>query len=298
MDDWVKNMSTLLPDFVVKRWDDEYKKENVEYIIGWCPDALWINTFPNIKAAVSIGSGVDHIENLQDLRSDIPVIRTVSSDLIQRMREFATLCVLAWHRQLPQILQNNNEKQWVRFPVDIASEVSVGIMGFGGMGKAIAKALDFLGYKISIWASKEREGVHYDYYHGDDMLENFIETSDVLICVLPLTVKTENILNKQNLSKIKSGGCLINLGRGGHLVDEDLIDLIEENHLSAAFLDGFRQEPLPSSSKFWDIEKIYITCHSAAYISPEMGPKIIAQNIQKFDAGEKVSHLYDRKLGY
>jgi glyoxylate/hydroxypyruvate reductase A len=298
IDAWVKNMSSLLPNFDIKRWDDVYDYENVEYVIGWCPDALWINRFTNIKAAVSIGSGVDHIENLDKLRENIALIRTVSPDLIQRMREFATLCVLAWHRQFPSILVNNNDRQWKRFAVETAENINVGVLGFGGMGKAVAETLSCLGYNVSVWASQERKEVGYKYYFGNEMLSSFAEKQNVLICLLPLTNKTQNILNKTLLGNIKPGGCLINLARGGHLVDDDLIELIRKGHLSAAFLDGFREEPLPDHSRFWDEKNIYITCHSASYISPEMGPKIIADNIKKFDQGDFVEPLYNRKLGY
>ncbi len=298
VDAWVKNMSQLLPNFEIQRWDGDYQNDSVEYVIGWCPDAIWINQFTNIKAAISIGSGVDHILNLKKLREDIPLIRTVSPDLIQRMREFVTLCVLAWHRQFPAILENNKERQWKRFAVDTADCIRVGVMGFGGMGQTVAEALSFMGYRVSVWASKKRENLAYDYYYGDDMLESFATGCDAMICVLPLTDQTENILNKNLLSKIKPGGCLINVGRGSHLVDDDLVELIQNGHLSAAFLDGFREEPLPMSSKFWDERNIYITCHSASYISPEAGPRIIAENIKRFDRGEKGLLFYDKMTGY
>lgn len=298
VDAWVQNMTKLLPSHAIYRWDDEYNSDDVEYVIGWCPDALWVNKFKNIKALVSIGSGVDHIENLVELRDDIEVIRTVSPDLIQRMREFVVMCVTSWHRKFPEILRNNEIKEWHRFAVDTSSSINVGIMGFGGMGSAAAEALKYMGYNVSVWAKTERKDTGYNYFSGSDSLDKFASINDILICMLPLTPETENILNKDLINKIRPQGCLINLGRGAHLVDDDLVEVMNTGHLSAAFLDGFRVEPLPNDSPLWDVRDIHITCHSAAYISPEAGPKVIAKNIKRHNEGEKIDNLYNRQLGY
>ena len=146
---WIERMSDHLPEFSFRSWHDDLDKDSVRYIIGWCLDERWINTFPRIKAAVSVGSGVDHIVHLDELREDIPVIRTVSDDLVQRVRGFAALCVLSWHRQLPEILANNKVRDWKRYSVGTSSSYRVGVMGFGTMGKAAARVLAFLGYDVS-----------------------------------------------------------------------------------------------------------------------------------------------------
>lgn len=298
IEQWVKKMSKLLPEFNFRSWHDDPAKESVEYIIGWCPDARWINSFPNLKAAVSVGSGVDHIVHLNELREDIPVIRTVSDDLVQRVREFVALCVLSWHRQFPQILKNNHTGEWKRYTTETSNSYRVGIMGYGTMGKAAAQILSNVGYKVSIWAATSREVSEYDYYWGDEGLAAFAEGLDVLICLLPLTEKTENILDRTLMSRIKRGGCVMNFARGRHLVDEDLFQLIETGHISTAYLDGYREEPLPASSPFFSQDNVIVTFHSAGYISPEIGPKVIAENIRKFERGEKVWPMYDRSKGF
>lgn len=298
IEQWVVNMTPLLPEFTICSWHDNIDKDDVEYVIGWCPDALWINTFPNIKAVVSVGSGVDHILNLKQLRNNIPIIRTVSDDLVQRVREFAALCVLSWHRQFPQILNNNRVGEWKRYSADISDAYKIGILGYGTMGKAVAQTLSSLGYSIRIWASTPRKIDGYEYYSGDESLLDFAKGLDIIICLLPLTEKTENILDLKLMSQIKAGGCVINLARGGHLVDDDLFDLIDKKHISAAYLDGYREEPLPSSSNFFKKNEIIVTFHSAGYISPKIGPKIIASNIKKFDRGEEVWPMYERLKGF
>lgn len=295
---WVENMTALLPEFEIVPYNGTFDASKVTYVIGWKPDARWINTFANIKSVVSIGSGVDHIDNLAELRPEIPVIRTVSPDLIQRMKEFVALCVLAWHRQLPAMIENQVKAEWQRYVAETADAIGVGIMGFGRMGTAAAEGLKNLGYKISIWASSPRSNTGYDYFHGKDQLYQFAERTDVIVCLLPLTKLTEGILNYQLLTRIRKNGCLLNMGRGGHLVDADLLRVLEEGHLSAAFLDAFRTEPLPPDSPFWKTPRLFVTCHSAAYISPQAGPKVIAENIRRFESGIPVSPLYSRDLGY
>lgn len=301
LESWVTNMTRLLPDseFQVLPYNSsEIVSKDVKYVIGWRPDAHWVNQFSNIRALVSIGSGVDHIINLEDLRSDIPVIRTVSPDLIQRMREYVAMCVLAWHRQLIPILEANETHRWDRFAVGTSSDIHVGIMGYGSMGKASAETLAALGYQVSIWAKSARTKEPFPYFHGDEALAEFARNCDVVVCLLPLTTETENILNYEFMSLMKPGGCLINAARGGHLVDEDVIKATSDGTLSMAFLDGLREEPMGPESPLWDAPNVVITCHSAAYISPEAGPRIIAENIRKFDAGKPVGPMYDQSKGF
>ena len=294
---WIKRMSENLPEFQYRSWYDDIDKESVQYVIGWCPDARWMNTFPNLKAVVSVGSGVDHVVHLDELRETIPVIRTVSDGLVQRVREFAALCVLSWHRQLPQILANNRVGEWKRYSVDTSGSCRVGVMGYGTMGQAAARTLAGLGYKVSVWAATPRD-IEFEYYYGDAALHTFADQLDVLLCLIPLTKRTENILNRNLMSKLKRGACVINLSRGGHLVDDDLFELIQEGRISAAYLDGYREEPLPSTSRFFTEDRIIVTFHSAGYIAPDVGPKVIAGNIRKFERGEEVWPMYDRSKGF
>jgi len=269
---WVSGIAALLPEFeVLPHTSADIRMADVSYVVGWKPDALWVNSFPDIKALASIGSGVDHIVNLPQLKEGVDVLRTVSPDLAQKMKEFVVMCTMAWHRQLLPMLKANKTREWKVFDNPLASELTVGIMGYGRMGKAVADALSALGYQIKIWSKSSREGMPYSYYNGEDNLSRFATGCDVLVCLLPLTKETEGVINYALMKNLNRGGCVINAARGSHLVEEDLLKALDEGLISYAFLDVLSKEPTPPDAPIWGRENVVITYHCAAYISAEVG---------------------------
>lgn len=299
IDAWVNNIQKLLPEFEVLAYTSgEVRVNDVQYVVGWKPDAFWVNTFPNVKALAAIGSGVDHIKNLAQLRSDVPVLRTVSPDLAQKMTEFVCMCVLSWHRRLPAMIASNARREWLVFDSPLASERTVGIMGYGRMGTMVSAALSALGFKLKIWSKSPREGMPYPYYHGADQLNAFAAGCDVLVCLLPLTSETEGIINYDLLSRLNKGACLINAARGSHLIEPDLIRALDEKRLSFAYLDVLSQEPMPADNSIWKRDDVIITYHCAAYISADAGAEIIAGNIRTYERGNYTGPVYNPALGY
>lgn len=295
---WISSLREELPKFTIEGADYGGDFDQVEYIVGWCPDADWVNRFNRLRCLISIGSGVDHIVGLDKLRSDIPVLRTVSDQLTQRMVEFVTMTVLAGHRRLPAMIEASRENRWQRFPEPTAPEVTVGVLGYGRMGKAVIAQLNGLGYKVRVWAHTPRKITQAEYFYGPDQLIEMTLGCNVLVCLLPLTSDTRGILNRQIFENLSRGAIVINASRGDHVNYEDLRLSLDAGHLGLAFLDGLPQEPLPVDSPIWSIDKAIITGHSAAYISPDAGPKIIAGNILKMENDEQVGPFYDRTLGY
>ncbi len=299
IDSWVSRISELTPGFEVLSYrSPSVREKDVDYIIAWRPDALWINTFSNLKAVVSMASGVDHINNLKQLKKDIPVLRTVSPNLSQKMREYITMCVLTWHRKLLPMLEANKTRDWKVFDAQLASDLTVGIMGFGGMGKATADTLAALGYNIKLWSKSPRDNTPYPYFNGKENLNAFASGCDVIICLLPITKETEGVLNYNLFSSMNKGSCLINAARGQHLINDDLIRALDEGQLLHAFLDVTEKEPLPKNDSAWDIKNTVLTFHSAAYINSEVGSKIIAENLLAYEKGEYNGAIYDPALGY
>jgi glyoxylate/hydroxypyruvate reductase A len=180
----------------------------------------------------------------------------------------------------------------------LRSECPVGIMGLGVLGQRVARAVAQFDFPVMGWSRspKQIEGVRC--FSGVEQLPQFLQMSKVLVCLLPLTDDTRGILNRRNLAQLQSGGYLINVARGAHLVDEDLIALIDSGHLSGAKLDVFRQEPLPESHPFWKHPKISITPHTSARTLRDESIAQIAGKIQAFERGQPVTGVVDRSRGY
>ena len=299
VDAWVNNLANLLPEFQVLAYTSErIVPEDVTYTVGWKPDVLWVNSFPNVKALAAIGSGVDHIANLSQLKAGVPVLRTVSPDLAQKMTEFVTMCALSWHRNLPDMIEANAKREWRVFDAPLASERTIGIMGYGRMGTMVSAALAALGFRLKIWSKSPREGLPYPYYYGAEQLHTFAQGCDMLVCLLPLTQETEGIIDYNLLKQLNRGGCLINAARGSHLIEADLFRALDEEWLSNAYLDVLSKEPMPADDPIWSRKNIIITYHCAAYISAEAGAEIIAGNIRSYELGNYQGPVYNPSLGY
>lgn len=299
IDAWAGNIARQLPEFeVVPYFSDAIRTEDVQYVVGWKPDALWVNTFPNVKALAGTASGVDHIKNLEQLRPNVPVLRSVSPDLAQKMTEFVSMCVLSWHRRLPAMIAANDSREWQVFDSPLANTRTVGIMGYGRMGTMVSAALSALGFKLKIWSKSPRDDMPYPYYYGTDQLHAFAKGCDVLVCLLPLTQETEGVINYDLLEQLNPGACLINAARGSHLVEPDLFRALDEGKLSYAYLDVFSKEPTPADDPVWERKDVLITFHCAAYIDAQTGAQIVANNIRAYERGNYTGPVYNPALGY
>lgn len=298
VDIWLEPLQHLMPHHRVLPWDADVPPQDVDFVIGWMPDAHWVNSFPNLKALMSVGSGVDHIKHLTDLRPDIPVYRNVSPNLAQRMKEFVVAMLMAWHRRYEDIRAAQAKADWQQFMAPLASEVTVGIMGYGQMGQAASAALAFLGYDVRVWARSPKALDDVQYFHGTDGFEAFNQGLDALICLIPLTPETENIINGQSLGRLNDGALLLNCARGGHVVNDDVLTALDSGKLGFAVLDVFRQEPLDGDHPFWAHEKVLVTGHTSGYVSPTEGPALLAEMIHSFVDGTITVPLYDSQKGY
>lgn len=295
---WQGALQKLLPDIDCRLWDAPGDKAEVEYAVVWKPPPGGLKTFPNLKCIVSMGAGIDHLLADPELPRHLPIIRTVGSELRQRMREYLALHVLRFHRHLPDIEAAQRRKAWDQIITPPAPERGVGIMGLGNMGAEAAHTLSELGFAVHGWSRRPKRLHGITCHHGDDGLADFLARSEILICLLPLTPSTEGILNRRLFARLPEGACLINVGRGQHLVEKDLIPALDSGQLGGATLDVLHQEPPPEDHPFWTHPKILLTPHIASLIDPETGAKVIAENIRRFRAGEPVRDLVDLSQGY
>lgn len=295
---WQEKLQGLLPEVECRTWDDMGNLDDITIAVVWSPEAGVLKKMKNLKLIVSIGAGVDHITKDPNLPKGVPIIKTINKELRQRMVEYIVMHTIALHRKLYMTYQSNMLKQWNEYICPPASKISVGFLGLGNMGLSSAKALVDLGYNVSSWTNSKKEIVDIKSYVGKHELDAFLKKLDILICVLPLTDDTKNILNKDLFNSCKDGISIINVGRGDHVNDTDLIDSIKKGKVSFAVLDVFRKEPLPSKHTFWGNEKVIITMHTAGFIDPDAGGKVIATNIQDFLHTGRLNDEVDVKQGY
>jgi len=295
---WRETMQALLPDIEIRLWDDPGDYRDIEYAIVWRPPLGGLKKFTNLKCIVSMGAGVDHLFIDPDLPKEVPIIRTIGDDLRQRMREYVVLHVLRFHRRLPEFEAQQATRSWDQHVTPLASNRCVGVLGLGNMGRACAEALAFLGFDTSGWSRSTKEIPKVAVYCGDDGLESLLKRSEILVNLLPLTPATEGILNADLFAKLPRGACVINVGRGEHLVEGDLLVALDEGQLGGAALDVFRDEPVPADHPFWAHSRILVTPHVSSLIDPLAGGKVIAENLRRFMRGDPVPDLVDMDKGY
>jgi len=228
----------------------------------------------------------------------VPIIRTVGTDLTQRMKEYVALHVLRHHRELPAIQANQARRRWDQIVVPPANERRVGVMGLGNLGAVAADLLKQIGFEVSGWSRSPKELPGIKCYSGSEGFGAFLDGTEILVCLLPLTESTRGILNADTFNRLKRGASIINAARGPHLVDSDLLEALHSGQIGSATLDVFHVEPLPASHPFWTNPKITVTPHVASLIDAPTGSKIVAKNIRTFHDTGTVADLADAKRGY
>ncbi|MBN8187254.1 glyoxylate/hydroxypyruvate reductase A [Salipiger thiooxidans] len=295
---WVDMLAEMLPGWTVKALDAVTDPAEVEYAVVWRPRTGDIAKFPNLKAVVSIGAGIDHVLADSELPEGVPIIRTVGDDLTQRMREYVALHVLRHHRDMPRQLQAQAEKDWHAIVVPVAPNRTVGVMGLGNLGAAAAQTLSALGFNTRGWSKSPKDIPGVETFAGPEGMDAFLDGCEILVNLLPLTEQTTGILNAELFGKLAEGACLINCARGPHLVDADLLEALESGQIKQATLDVFHIEPLPVEHQFWDHPAITVTPHVASQIDAVTGGRIIAANLKTFEETGTCADVADAKRGY
>jgi glyoxylate/hydroxypyruvate reductase A len=254
--------------------------------------------FPNLRFVQSLWAGVDGMLGDPELPENIALARLVDPAMAQSMAEGAIAAVLYLHRQFPAYLQQQTSHTWRQLPQPVASHRRVGVLGFGKMGEPVARGLAALGFAVSAWGLSPRAETSVDYSWGAAGLERLLAKTQILVNLLPLTDATRGVLNAELFSRLPAGAALINLGRGGHLKDADLLQALETRHLGHAVLDVFHQEPLPADHAFWSHPHVTVLPHVAASTDPESAAPIALQNVAAFRAGRPLTGVVSRSRGY
>jgi len=298
---WLERFRTLSgAKHEVRLWPDVEGASDFDYACVWKQPHGLLASLPNLKAIFSLGAGVDHL--LQDTAlPDVPIARIVDPDLTIRMVGYVVLHAHLHHRQMKIYERQSIERAWIDHNEPPPRSIRVGIMGMGVMGQASAKGLLASGFSVLGWsrAPKKFEGV--EMFDGEAGLKTFLGKTNILVCLLPLTAATKGILNYilfKQLARDPIAPALINAGRGGEQVENDILRALDDGTLAGASLDVFEKEPLPPESPLWTHPKVYVTPHNAASSDPRALVANILSQIENYERGGKLENLVDRKLGY
>jgi len=296
-DAWLHALRSALPAAEIAPWEAGDTR-SADYAIVWKPPAAMLAAHPELKAVFNLGAGVDAILQLGVVPDDLPLIRIDDGGMAEQMAEFATQATLRYYRRLDQYEQQARQGQWLPLEPFEKEDFGVGILGMGVLGQRIATSLQHFGFTVHGWSRTGKDVPGMNSFAGAEQLPAFLQRSRVLICMLPLTPETTGILNRTTLSQLPRGAYLINLARGGHLVEADLLPLLEQGQLAGATLDVFAHEPLEPAHPFWRDTRITITPHISALTVRSIAAQQIAEKLEALQQGLPVAGLVDRRLGY
>lgn len=291
----MQKLTELLPDTKIEQWPEVENLAEVEVVLAWnAPTSLW-SQLPNLRLVQSYGAGVDSID-LEALPQHVPVARIVDPNLAKDMAEYVLTHVLAHKLRLKQYFAQQQQQIWK--PNRSHAFNRVGILGFGELGRAVAMQLLLNGFEVRAWANSEK---HYDNvlcFVGQKGYLEVISQSDYVVCLLPLTTQTQGILNQATFSAMPNHAVLINVARGKHVNEQDLLSALDSEEIAGATLDVFAKEPLPAEHPFWHHKKITVTPHAAALTCLNTAVKQIADNVVNAMTGKEIAHVVDKKRGY
>lgn len=275
---------------------------SIRYAVAWSQRPGSLSGLPNLKAIFSVGAGVDHL--LADpALPDVPIVRVVDPDLTRYMVEYVCWRVLDHQRQGRLYRAQQAQRVWHEPPQPLARDVHVGIMGLGHLGRAAARGLLSLGFRVNGWSRRAQAVDGVACFHGREGLPAFLSATDVLVVLLPYTPDTHGIVDHGLLARLRrdgplGGAVLINAGRGKLQKDADFLRALEDGTLKEASLDVFEREPLPADSPLWSHPCVFVTPHAAAPSDPDqLAPAMLAQ-MAAHDRGEPLVNLVDRVAGY
>ncbi|WP_088341160.1 2-hydroxyacid dehydrogenase [Robiginitalea sediminis] len=294
---WRSLLRSKAPDIPVYDYKDSFPKEEIRMAAVWKHPAGSLSAFPNLLGIQGLGAGVDFILEDPDADPGIPVMRVVDPYLASDMAEYVLAQIMAYLRGLYVHASDKGQKKWNPAPYRRIEDLRVGIMGMGQLGTAVAGLLGRTGFRVQGWA-RTPKNASVEVYHGPKGLPDFLQQSDVLVCLLPLTPETQGILSASLLEGLPQGAFLINVARGPLLVDQDLIDALDTGRLSAACLDVFHQEPLPREHLFWEHPNVWITPHVASVTDPDSVADQVIRNYRALIEGRPPENLIDRRKGY
>ena len=292
---WVQGLQQALPQADVSAWRPGAPQ--ADHAIVWAPPQQFIDEQARLQTLFNIGAGVDALLHLQ-LPPQLQVVRLDDAGMSVQMAEYVCHAVIRHFRELDAYETDTQAGRWSFRKPRLRADFPVGVMGLGVLGQRVAQALQVFEFPVNGYSRSPKDLPGIRCFSGPDGLADFLAATRVLVNLMPLTPETENILNTRTLSQLQPGGYVINVARGKHLVEQDLLDLIDQGHLAGAMLDVFRTEPLPAEHAFWQHPKITLTPHTSARTLREESLAQIVGKIQALQRGDPINGIVDHHRGY
>lgn len=283
------------PNLNIQVWPNIVDPELVEFVVAWNPPKASLKPFVNVKAIASFGAGVDSILSYEGL-PNVPVTRVIDPLLADDMAHYVVSQILAYQHRSEAFKINQKAVLWQ--PKRKRAINKVTILGAGQLGGHCAKTLSSLGFEVSCWSQTDKTSPYFTHFTGKAELAAALSNADAVVCLLPLTAQTSGILNYSLFELCERAPLLINVARGAHLHESDLIKALSQGLLSHAVLDVFQQEPLPQAHPFWHHDKVTITPHVSALTSIDTITNQILDNIERLKQGVKLNGVINKAKGY
>ena len=292
---WLQGLAAALPGADITVWQPGAPV--ADYAVVWAPPQQFLDEQQGIQALFNIGAGVDVLLQRR-LPSGARVVRLDDAGMAVQMAEYVCHAVIRHFREFDQYEASMRAGQWAYRKPRLRQDLPVGVMGLGVLGERVAKALAQFEFPVNGWSRSPKAIGGIRAFSGQDGFNDFLAASRVLVNLLPLTPETQDILNRDTLARLQPGGYLINVARGAHLVEDDLLALLDSGHLAGATLDVFRTEPLPVGHPFWSHPRITLTPHTSARTLLGESIAQIVGKIAALQRGEAIAGLVDSVRGY
>ena len=287
MGDWCAAFAAAMPQARFHPWHEDGPPLGARYAIVWKPPAALFERETGLRAVFNLGAGIDALMGMPQLPPQVEVLRLEDAGMAVQMVEYVLYGLLRAARGFDRYAAQQREALWAPLPAVDRASWPVGVMGIGALGARVAQAVAALGYPVAGWARGARELPGVEVYAGEAQFPEFLARSRVLVNMLPLTPQTQGILNRAHLERLRPGAYLINVARGGHLVEVDLLALLDEGHVEGALLDVFHDEPLPPEHPFWKHPRVIVTPHVAAATLQAEAVAQIADKILAMESGRR-----------
>jgi glyoxylate/hydroxypyruvate reductase A len=296
--DWLPGLRAALPSARFHLWPEIPDSAAIDVALVAKPPAGSLSRFRGLKLIQSLWMGVDGLLADPTLPRGVPIARVIDPGMLAAMSETVLARVLDWHRDLYRYRTQQRARLWRQLPQRLASDRRVGLLGLGELGRQAAQRLLQLGFRVCGWSRRQKKIDRIECHSGAGGLDALAAKCGALVCLLPLTAETRGILNARLFARLPAGACVVNVARGAHLVEADLLAALDSGRLAHAYLDVFETEPLPETHPFWSHSGISLTPHVAALTEPRTALPLVIRNLERAQRGEAPEAQVDPAAGY